>query len=188
MEDLERFATLVKKWTKKINLISVGSADAMWTRHILDSAQIYHVAPKGDWLDLGSGGGFPGIVASIIAKHKGDTRKFTLVDSDQRKCVFLRAASRELDLHATVISGRIESLPAINSPVLSARALADLTALIGYAELHLNPKGVALFMKGKNWLAEHKDAQLVWSYDLEEITSKTDPSAIILKIKDIRRA
>lgn len=188
LERLDAFVVLVEKWTAKINLISKRSLDSIWDRHILDSAQIYDFAPKtGVWADLGSGGGFPAIVCAILSRGEGATHRFILVESDQRKAVFLRTAIRELDLAATVKSERIEKLLPLNADILSARALAELEQLIGYADTHLSPDGVAIFPKGSQWEKENASAQLMWSYSCETIKSRTNCDAAILKIKDIAR-
>ncbi|MEQ6249547.1 16S rRNA (guanine(527)-N(7))-methyltransferase RsmG [Sulfitobacter sp. HNIBRBA3233] len=188
MERLRHFEALVAKWTKKINLVSRQDAEKIWSRHILDSVQIFDVAPAaGHWLDIGSGGGFPGIVAAVLAKEEDATRAFTLVDSDQRKCAFLRTAARELDLNVTVHASRIDEMEPQNASVLSARALDDLSGLLLHAHQHLAPDGVALFPKGARWREEDAAARKEWSYDLEPIKSKTNPDAIILKIKELAR-
>lgn len=188
LDKLEAFAALIQKWTVKINLISKASVASVWDRHILDSAQIYDLAPPaGHWVDLGSGGGFPGIVVAILSQGTGGHHDITLVESDQRKSVFLRTAIRELDLNAKVISERIESIPRLNADILSARALADLTDLFGYASRHLSPAGVALFPKGEQWEKEVKSTRELWSYEVDPIKSTSNPKAAILKIKDIVR-
>ena len=188
LDKLQAFADLVQKWTSKINLISKPSVPEVWDRHILDSAQIYDLAPSsGHWIDLGSGGGFPGIVVCILAHGQGADQTFTLVESDQRKSTFLRTAIRELSLDARVLTQRIEEIAPLQTDILSARALADLDALLGFAEMHLKPGGTALFPKGAQWEKEHRDAQIQWSYDCDPIKSKTNPDAAILKIKDIAR-
>lgn len=188
MADLRAFEVLVRKWTKKINLVSHRDSAQIWERHIVDSVQVYRLAPPdGDWLDIGSGGGFPGIAAAILGKHECSNRKFTLVDSDQRKCAFLRTAVRELSLNAQVYAERIETMRPLLAQVLSARALDDLTGLLEYAELHMSKNGTALFPKGANWEKEHVDAQNQWSYNLEVINSRTNPDATILKIKELTR-
>ncbi|MEQ6202935.1 16S rRNA (guanine(527)-N(7))-methyltransferase RsmG [Sulfitobacter sp. HNIBRBA2951] len=188
LEMLRAFEALVQKWTKKINLVSKGDADQIWSRHIVDSLQIYDLAPAdGDWLDIGSGGGFPGIVAAIMAKSADPERSFTLVDSDQRKCAFLRTAARELDLNVIVRADRVEQMEPVGAKVLSARALDDLNGLLAHAERHLDAKGVALFPKGENWEIEHEVAQKHWSYDIEVIKSTTNTKATILKITEISR-
>jgi len=187
-ERLRQFETLVLKWTKKINLVSKGDAAQIWDRHIVDSLQIHDLAPEaGDWLDIGSGGGFPGIVAAIVAREVNPDRKFTLVDSDQRKCAFLRTASRELGLDVSVHADRIEDMKPLGASVLSARALDDLDGLLHYTSKHLIPSGTALFPKGENWEKEHEAAQKHWSYQLEVTKSNTNPKATILKITEISR-
>jgi len=185
-DKLEHFVSLVEKWTIKINLISRASVPHIWDRHIVDSQQIYDHAPAADhWVDLGSGGGFPGVVLSILAQGEGRGTNFTLVESDQRKCLFLRTAIRELSLNAQVINGRIEEIEPLNADVLTARALADLSVLLGFADRHLSPTGIALFPKGENWRAEDIDAKAAWHYTCNPIPSKTNPSAAVLKIKEI---
>jgi 16S rRNA (guanine527-N7)-methyltransferase len=188
LDKLQAFADLVQKWTSKINLISKPSVPEVWDRHILDSAQLYDLAPSsGHWIDIGSGGGFPGIVVCILAQGQGADQTFTLVESDQRKSTFLRTAIRELSLDARVLTQRIEEIAPMQADILSARALADLDALLGFAEMHLKPGGTALLPKGAQWEKEHRDAQIQWSYDCDPIKSKTNPDAAILKIKDIAR-
>lgn len=188
IDRLRKFEALVLKWTKKINLISKGDAPHVWERHIVDSVQVYNAAPElGDWVDIGSGGGFPGIVAAILAKGITPDRKFTLVDSDQRKCAFLRTAARELALNVEVFANRVDELAPFNAAVLSARALDDLNSLLEHAERHLASDGTALFPKGASWEKEHQAAQEHWSYSLEVIRSKTNADATILKIKELTR-
>ena len=200
IERLREFEQLALKWTKKINLVSAGDASQIWERHIVDSVQIYDLAPsEGDWLDIGSGGGFPGIVAAIIAsrtpeeldeiiaKERMPDRSFTLVDSDQRKCAFLRTANRELGLNVKVLAERVEKMLPAGAQVLSARALDDLNSLLDHADRHLSKAGVSLFPKGSQWEREDEEARKHWSYNLEVIKSETNPEATILKIKELKR-
>ncbi|MEH6646152.1 16S rRNA (guanine(527)-N(7))-methyltransferase RsmG [Sulfitobacter sp.] len=188
MDRLHQFEALVLKWTKKINLISKGDASHVWERHIVDSVQVFNAAPEaGDWVDIGSGGGFPGIVAAILAKDITPERKFILVDSDQRKCAFLRTAVRELNLNVEVYANRVDQLVSFSAAVLSARAMDDLNSLLEYADRHLASDGTALFPKGASWAKEHQAAQKHWSYNLDVIKSKTNADATILKIKELTR-
>ena len=185
-DKLEQFASLVEKWTTKINLISKASVPHIWDRHIVDSQQIYAHAPAADhWADLGSGGGFPAIVLAVLSQGDGRSTTFTLVESDQRKCVFLRTAIRELSLDARVINGRIEEIAPLNADVLTARALAELSVLLRFADRHLKPDGTALGPKGEKWHAEDIDAKQAWRYTCDPIPSITNPSAAILKIKEV---
>lgn len=188
MDRLRTFEALVTKWTAKINLISKASQADIWNRHIADSVQLYRYAPKsGLWADLGSGGGFPGIVVAILGREDTSDRPFLLVESDQRKATFLRAAIRELGLNATVEATRIESLAPLNASVLSARALTDLPGLLEFAERHLAPDGTCLFPKGSSWLEEDTKAKARYTYAIEALPSITEQGAAILKIKDVAR-
>lgn len=188
LERLELFETVLRKWNPKINLVSKGSLQDLWTRHIVDSVQVFGCAqPKGHWVDIGSGGGFPGIVVAILSKELAPELKVTLIESDQRKCAFLRAAARETEASCTVVSQRIEAVEAMEANILSARALADLTTLLGFAKLHLAKGGVALFPKGITWEKELQHAQREWKFDATPVTSLTESSAVILKIKGVER-
>lgn len=186
---LEHYEALLRKWTVKINLVSKSTLADLWARHVLDSAQLYQCfqTTPDRWLDIGSGGGLPGIVCAAIAKEKHPNCKFTLIESDARKSVFLQTATRELDLNATVITKRIDQVPPIRADILSARALAELSALCAFAEQHLAEGGMCLFPKGKTWKNEVKIAQESWHFDYEAITSKTDHEAVILKLGNISR-
>ncbi len=188
--DLQAFAALVLKWTRKINLISAKSEATLWDRHIVDSVQIYRYAPPQSriWLDIGSGGGFPGIVAAIIGKYQHPEAQFILIESDQRKATFLRTVIRELGLAATVIDARIEDVPSVGADVVSARALGTLSMLLPLAMHHMQPEGVAILHKGRQADTEIADARQTWRFDLEEAASLTDPDARLLLIKRISRA
>lgn len=188
--DLRAFAALVLKWTPKINLISANSEAALWDRHIIDSVQVYRHAPPhpGIWLDIGSGGGFPGIVAAIIGKAQHPDTRFVLIESDQRKATFLRTVIRELGLAATVLDARIEDVQPVGADVVSARALGTLSMLIPFVVHHMRPDGMAILHKGKQADTEIADARLMWRFDLEEAASLTDPEGRLLKIKRISRA
>jgi 16S rRNA (guanine527-N7)-methyltransferase len=187
MADLVEFSELATKWNAKINLIARGTTKTIWERHIVDSAQLYRFASSGygKWVDIGSGGGFPGIVMAIIGKEKSKDARFILVESDQRKATFLRTAARELELPVEVIAQRIETAPPQAADIVSARALTSLSGLIPLTLRHLKTDGVALFHKGRQAGNEIADAKKNWSFDLEEYPSITDPEARILAIQRI---
>lgn len=188
IDRLQEFQTLVEKWTKTINLIAPRTISDIWTRHIVDSAQLYEFAPTGynKWVDLGSGGGFPGIVLATIAKEKAPEASFTLIESDLRKATFLRTAARTLNLNVTVISDRIESAPNQQADVITARALAALDPLFSLIKQHQKPGGVAIIPKGKTVAEEITKAKANWGFDMMDRPSITDFEARILIIKDIR--
>ncbi|WP_322891010.1 MULTISPECIES: 16S rRNA (guanine(527)-N(7))-methyltransferase RsmG [unclassified Yoonia] len=190
MGDLQAFAALVLKWTPKINLISASSEESIWDRHVVDSVQIYRHAPADLrlWLDIGSGGGFPGIVAAILGKAKHPDARFVLIESDQRKAAFLRTAIRDLDLAASVLADRIESLPPTGADVVSARALGSLALMLPLISHHMRPEGTAILHKGRQAANEIADARREWRFDLEEAPSMTDPDGRLLLIQRIHRA
>ena len=180
------FVRLLEKWNAAINLISKSTIGQIWSRHILDSAQVFsYGAAAHRWADLGSGGGFPGLVVAILAAEKAPNMRIILVESDQRKAAFLRQASQSLGLSAEVISDRIEVIPPLLADVVSARALAPLPQLCAFAKTHLATDGAAIFLKGKSCSAEIADARKNWNFSLESHASMTDPSAVVLVLKGI---
>ena len=188
IERLTAFHDLVLKWNPRINLISKSSVPLLWERHIWDSAQVIPMAPSGDiWVDIGSGGGFPGLVVAILSLETRPERHIRMIESDQRKSAFLRTVIRELGLNATVEVARIEAAEPAKADVLSARALADLSVLLGFAELHLDPAGTAFFFKGETWQKEVDAARESWSFSLISHTSISNPAAAVLEIKEIKR-
>lgn len=188
MQRLEVFEQVILKWNPKINLVSRTSLEELWTRHIIDSIQVYRSAPKtSKWVDLGSGGGFPGLMVAILAKDEAPNTAVTLIESDQRKSVFLRTAARECGVKVEVLSQRIEKVTPQNTQVLSARALTDLNGLLGFTHRHLDIDGIALFPKGVTWKKELDEARRHWRFEVEPITSLTEPDAVILKVKGVAR-
>ena len=187
---LVAFEALVRRWNPTINLVSRASLDGLWQRHIEDSAQVFdHCPPSATaWADLGSGGGFPGIVVAILAQERCPNLRVTLVESDLRKATFLRHVSRELASPATVISARIEDVPALQADVLSARALAPLADLLPLAKVHLKPGGVAIFPKGERYAEEIVQARKDWDIVLEAHPSRLQPTAAILIVRKFDRA
>jgi len=170
--------------------VSRTTEEDFWTRHILDSAQLFRNLPDNAlrWLDVGSGGGLPGLVVAIIAKEKRPDLRVTLVESDQRKSTFLRQAGRELDLSIDVLAERIESITPFKANVLSARALAPLSELLPLVSQHLEEDGVAILPKGERFREELKKAQSDWQFDVVVEPSMTDNAAKILTIRGLTRA
>ncbi|MCA8884488.1 MAG: 16S rRNA (guanine(527)-N(7))-methyltransferase RsmG [Rhodobacteraceae bacterium] len=189
LDKLRTYADLVRKWTRKINLVSSRSLETLWDRHIVDSAQVYSVvAPeRGSWVDLGSGGGFPGVVVAILAQECAPEVMVSCVESDQRKAAFLRTVSRETSTPMQVHDARIEALEPQNADYLSARALAPLADLLGFADRHLASGGVAVFPKGARHQQELTEARKLWQFKVEEITSCTDGEAVVFKIGALSR-
>lgn len=187
-EKLHLLVDLVRKWSPRINLVSKGDLQNLADRHIHDSLQLWELRNEGaTWLDIGSGGGFPVLPLAIVASEKDPALRFTCIESDLRKCTFLRTAAREIGVPITVISERIEDVAPLATDTISARALADLNTLFGFAERHLSPDGLAIFPKGENWSKEVEQAQKYWSFTYETHTSITSSNAKILTCKGIAR-
>ncbi len=186
---LEEYEELIRRWNPRINLVSSGTLDDLWGRHFADSAQLLDLAPKRArlWADLGSGGGFPGLVIAILAAEARPELGITLVESDQRKAAFLATAARTLGLSVDVRPERIEGLPRIGADVLSGRALGPLDTLLRYAQRHLAADGVALFPKGARVDAELARALEHWRFSYQKEPSKTDTTGIVLIIGGISR-
>ncbi|SFR01055.1 16S rRNA (guanine(527)-N(7))-methyltransferase RsmG [Poseidonocella sedimentorum] len=181
------FESLVGKWSPRINLVSKSDLSNVYSRHIIDSKQVYQVDWNwSSWIDIGSGGGFPGIVVAILAKEFNPGGKVVLVESDKRKCAFLRTAIRELDLPAQALGQRIEDVPSQPFDIVSARALAPLGALFGLSERFLHEATTLGFPKGKKWQEEIELASRQWLFDYEAVQSKTDPESRILIIRNLR--
>ncbi|MCV2882100.1 16S rRNA (guanine(527)-N(7))-methyltransferase RsmG [Actibacterium sp. XHP0104] len=185
-ERLKTYESLLHKWNPAINLVAKSTLADAWARHFVDSAQIFQLAPLArHWADLGSGGGFPGMVIAILAAEHAPDMQVTLVESDQRKATFLRTVAREAGVRANVIAERIEDVPPLGADVLSARALASLDVLLGFAQRHLLPDGVAIFPKGANHQAELTEALANWRFEVQKSNSVTDSNAVILAIKGL---
>ena len=186
-EKLLSFRLLVEKWNPAINLISKSQIVELWDRHILDSAQLIKFCPVNTerWSDLGSGGGFPGIVIAILAENLYPNLQITLVESDRRKSVFLGQAARELNLKVRIEATRIEALAPLKSQIVSARALASLRELLPLVHRHIAAGGIAIFPKGLNAQQEIADARIEWSFKVEEHISLTSNEARVLILRDI---
>lgn len=189
MDRLSTYQALVEKWNPKINLIAASTLSDFKSRHLDDSLQLVDIAePRaGTWLDLGSGGGLPGLVVAIMTDDR--PLSVVLVESDQRKAAFLRNAIRELSLKSvSVISDRIMSMAAQNADYVSARALASLPHLLEMVSMHMKPTGTAFLMKGRSWREESAQAKDDWRFDLEAVPSRTEPEAAILKVTGVSHA
>lgn len=183
---MQNLAGLLTKWNTAINLVSKTTISDVWSRHILDSAQIFGFGSEATlWADLGSGGGFPGLVVAILAAEKAPQMRFVLLESDQRKAAFLRQANQNLGLRADIIAERIEKIDPLGADVVSARALAPLPQLCAFGARHGTSNGAAIFLKGKSYREELAMARKDWNFSLECQASITDSSAIVLVLRGI---
>jgi 16S rRNA (guanine527-N7)-methyltransferase len=182
------YVDLLSRWTRRINLISPSTLPDIWSRHIADSAQIWSLRPHDarTWIDLGAGGGLPGLVVGAMAHDAGESLDLTLVESDQRKAVFLRTAAREMGLVLTVLTIRIEALTG-RYDVISARALAPLNRLLTYAAPLAGPGATCLFHKGASAESELTEARRDWHIEARQTPSRVDPRSQIIEIQEFSR-
>jgi 16S rRNA (guanine527-N7)-methyltransferase len=180
---IEPFVDLVERWNDTVRLVSRKDIPELWRRHVEDSLQLLpYVPPEAKRaIDLGSGAGFPGLILSVALDLHVD-----LVEADHRKAAFLREAIHRLEADATVHAERIENLTIPPAEVVTARALAALPQLCGYAAPLLAAGGLCLFLKGAGVEAEIEAAKTAWHMTVQSFPSRTDPSGRILAITDLR--
>jgi len=187
---LDRFVEALLTWQAKTNLIAPSTIPELWTRHIADSLQLLALAPSAKhWVDFGSGGGFPGIpIACALAGTPGAV--IHLVESNHKKAAFLREAVRITSAAATVhLAGIGDIVDRIGSRVdcVTARALAPLHQLVGYAEPFVSGGAKALFLKGQDVEAELTEATKYWNIEPRLHSSRTGGHGWIVELDRIER-
>jgi 16S rRNA (guanine527-N7)-methyltransferase len=180
-EKLEAFVAFLRRESMSQNLVAASTLDHIWARHVVDSAQLIKMIPEGrqleHWLDLGSGSGFPGIVAAILTKDR-----FTLVESRARRIDYLHRAVAllELESRVTVAGKALERMETAPFSVISARAFAPLPKLLTVAARFSTVNSLWLLPKGRNAVTELSEAESHWNLDFEVKSSLTDDAAGIL--------
>lgn len=188
LERLDRLVELLGLWQKRINLVGPATLADAWTRHILDSAQLLPHVPAGArrLVDIGSGAGFPGLVLALLGAPD-----VHLIESDGRKCAFLREAARLTGAPVTIVPERAEAAAARlgrSADVVTARALAPLPRLVALAEPLLAPGGMLLALKGRRACEELTALREAWKMQSSREPSWTDSAGVIVKLWDIHRA
>lgn len=188
MDRLEIYADLLVKWQKKINLVGPSTMNDIWWRHFYDSAQLLPLVLDGfqnktspnplKWLDFGSGAGFPGLVLAIMGG--GEVH---LVESNGKKCTFMRQVVRETGANAVVHQCRIEDLPPFQPDIITSRALASLQQLMTFSQPFLGENTEIWFLKGQDVDEELTNATISRNISVIRHVSKTDPKGVILQIK-----
>ncbi|WP_102959352.1 16S rRNA (guanine(527)-N(7))-methyltransferase RsmG [Mangrovicella endophytica] len=184
---LDRYVELLVQWQAHINLISPATLPEIWQRHVADSAQLHALAPDvRHWVDLGSGGGLPGIVVAILNADQ-DGARIELVESNAKKAAFLRTALRELNLAGSVHATRIEDAGAVirSAEAISARALAPLSELFELLRPNLPLSARCYFAKGRNHEQEIADAAAHWRFTMVKHQSDAAAGSVILELSDI---
>lgn len=186
MTDLTVFLDRLTEANAVMNLVGPDSLPDFWNRHAWDSAQLLDLAPDAEtWADLGAGAGFPGVVLAILLKDRPGAHLW-LIDSLGKRCRFLEAIVDELGLPATVINGRAED-HAVKVDVVTARAVAPMERLLGYAQGYLRAGAQGLFLKGEKAELELSDARKVWHLEAEMSVSRSDPRGRIVTVRSLRR-
>jgi 16S rRNA (guanine527-N7)-methyltransferase len=185
MDDLERFRLMLTEANEVMNLVGPDSLPDFWNRHAWDSAQLLDLAGFArTWADLGAGAGFPGVVLAILVKGRPDAHVW-LIDSLQKRCRFLQTIVDELALPATVVWGRAEA-QAIKVDVVTARAVAPMEKLLGYAQPYLSRGAQGLFLKGEKAETELREASNSWHVEAELSVSRSDPRGRIVTVRSLR--
>ncbi|MBV9046514.1 MAG: 16S rRNA (guanine(527)-N(7))-methyltransferase RsmG [Alphaproteobacteria bacterium] len=181
---LKAYVGLLEDWNQRHNLVSKGSMGDVWRRHVWDSAQLAKFVPVGarTLADLGSGAGFPGLVLAELLR---DQVQVTLYESTRKKADFLAAAAERMKLHVAVCNDRIEASKG-RYDLITARALAPLDKLLGYAQQLAGKNTVCLFPKGQSLASELTEALKSWRIEALQHPSKTDPSGVILEVREFR--
>ena len=180
---LSVFVEMLGRWNARINLVSAGDLAVVWTRHVADSLQLAQDLPDtATFTDLGSGGGFPGLILAIARNAR-----VTLVEADHRKASFLREAARATSVQGVVLAERIERAELPPAAFVTARALAPLPRLLEWSSRFLRPDGVCLFLKGRGTDGELTAAAAGWHMKVSRRPSRTDPDGVILRLSEIRR-
>ena len=187
MADLARFSELLAEWNERMNLVGPSALAEFWGRHAYDSAQLLTLAPEAKtWVDLGAGAGFPGVVLAILLKERGG--HVHLVESLAKRIRFLGAVVDELGLPADVHHQRGEDFKRKGIDVVTARAVAPLPKLLGFAEPLLKAGATGIFLKGRDIEAELTEAQKHWTFRFEMTPSLSDPDGRVLKLWSLARA
>ena len=186
IQDLTRFQALLAEWNEVMNLVGPLTIATYLTRHALDSAQLVPVAPEAStWADLGAGAGLPGVVLAILMKGRAGARVH-LVESMTKRCRFLEVVARDLDLPVQVHNARAEDLK-LKVDVVTARACAPMSKLLGFAEPYLRNGAVGLFLKGQDVETELSEARKALTFDADLRISQSDPRGRIVQVKRLSR-
>lgn len=181
------YKSLLKNWQLKVNLVASSTIPYQEERHFVDSLQLLSYLPSDmkSIVDLGSGAGFPGLV---LALARPKTLLVTLIESDLKKCLFLETVSRETKVNVIILRSRIELLKEVlKYDIITSRALAPLPLLLYYATPFMRENSICLFLKGKSFETEIKEAKKKWKFDLEIFPSITDSAGCVLKIENPKR-
>lgn len=179
---LKTYQSLLLKWQKSVNLISPNTIANVWERHFVDSIQLFPYISESDRviLDVGSGGGFPGMVLAILLD-----REFHLVESDKKKCIFLSEVSRETKTKVIIHNDRVESLSISGIDLITSRACASVSQIFDLTKNLVSHETKYLLLKGKNNSIEIDEAKKNWQFEVEIFPSITEKDSAILRFSKV---
>ncbi|MGN0920050.1 MAG: 16S rRNA (guanine(527)-N(7))-methyltransferase RsmG [Alphaproteobacteria bacterium] len=157
-QDIEKYIKILLDWQKHVNLISKNTISEIQKRHVLDSAQLWKYIPDSSktLTDVGSGGGFPGIVLGILNKAANFPLKITLVESDTKKAIFLGEVNRQLKLNLTILTARVEKIENLKTDIMTARAFSELNQIFMLCKKIVSRETIWILPKGKGYQEEIK--------------------------------
>lgn len=189
LERFEHYREALLLWGKRINLISKSTIDDFWNRHIIDSAQILKFTGSDEinWVDFGSGAGFPGLVIAALLSAKSTAAKVTLVDSSTKRCAFLREGARILGANVQIENCKVEAIKPFKTDIITARAFTALDNLLHYSYGFAQLNARMLFLKGEEVDKEIKEAKQNWNFDYEIHPSLSDNRGCIIEIRSLTK-
>ena len=186
-DKLKTYEALLNEWQNKFNLVSNRSLKEAWVRHFLDSAQLLKYIPDNakKLYDFGSGAGFPGMVLAILAAEKIPNLEVKLIESINKKTVYLNAVREACRLNVDIINDRVENIKLPKADIITSRAMCNLNQLLLYADIFVGKKTVMIFPKGKSYKEELIEAQRNWSFDFKIEKNEVCEDGVILIIKNL---
>lgn len=188
-DKLKHYQSMLIEWQSKFNLVSSSTLDDAWNRHFLDSVQLFQYIPNQAKVlyDFGSGAGFPGMVLAIIANEKMPDLQVSLIESITKKTLYLNAVKSETNTNVTILNDRIENLQLPKADVITSRAMASLTELLGYAYKFCKKESVCIFPKGKKYAEELSEAHKRWKFKCQIVASTQSDEGKILIITNLSK-
>ncbi len=189
-ENLSRYVNILKEWQAKMNLVSPASMNSVWTRHIADSYQLcqYLNTCSGLVCDIGSGAGFPALVMAIWALENRPNLQFKLIESITKKTVYLNEVKEKLQLkNVEILNERSENLHGLKADFVTARAVAELSKLLGFAYSLCKKNTVLLLPKGQSFEKEVVEAHKNWCFDIEIFQNEIEKDGVVLRIQNLRK-
>lgn len=186
VDDLQRLLAALTDWNGRMNLVGASTLPDFWSRHAWDSAQLLDLTPQSvTWADLGAGAGFPGLVLAVLLKGRPGAHVH-LVESMAKRCRFLNEVVQGMALPASVHNSRAEDL-SLSVDIVTARACAPLSRLLGYAQPYFRAGATGLFLKGQDVASDLAEATKYWDFEADVVPSLSDPRGQIVRVRRLGR-